>query len=285
MKTSNTKQPLGLIGLLLAGSILATSYGVNADVSCGDTITTAEILTEDLFCESGLIIQGPSGSLNLNGYSYECNEAAIILNGKGGVLSDNASLGGNLNSCIVVAEGDGGHTITGITMTVNGSEGVVFVSDNNTLSNSTVNVVSGPYAVIIAGANGSIVSNLIQAENNIVTGDGILLGDDADNTVLFFNTVTDFAFNGMQICSDNNLIAQNIVEGNGSIVNTFGIELPYLESPCSNSNLEGQSGNVIVGNVATYNNTADLADFNPEPCLNTWVGNTADVVEGACIDP
>ncbi|WP_157953977.1 hypothetical protein [Microbulbifer sp. A4B17] len=48
--------------------------------------------------------------------------------------------------------------------------------------------------------------------------------------------------------------------------------------------MDSQSGNVIVGNVAIDNNSTDLEDVNPTPCLNTWFGNTADVVVGACID-
>jgi parallel beta-helix repeat protein len=42
----------------------------------------------------------------------------------------------------------------------------------------------------------------------------------------------------------------------------------------------GSTGNIIEGNTA-LGNQFDLADYNPLPCMNTWMNNTFVTVNGA----
>ncbi|WP_444896804.1 right-handed parallel beta-helix repeat-containing protein [Microbulbifer sp. SSSA005] len=279
-----------LYSYLFFGSALVISGSVNADIVCGGTITTPEVLTGNFSCDAGVEITGPTGSLNLNGFTFDCvGGTGVILEGTGAVLSGGAS-GGTLDECStgVIATGSGGHTITGITLSDVTGDGVFFDSDNNTLSGSLINVPFGGIGVFIRGSNSTVIDNEIVSSDGFADT-GIFLDLGADNSTMISNRIAGFNSYGMEICSNGNFIAQNTVELTGFINpipgTSVGISLAKFAIPiCFFFDTDSQFGNVIVGNMATDNNSTDLEDTNPLPCLNTWFGNTADNIEGACID-
>ncbi|WP_444932819.1 right-handed parallel beta-helix repeat-containing protein [Microbulbifer sp. JTAC008] len=279
-----------LYSYLFFGSALVISGSVNADIVCGGTITTPEVLTGNFSCNSGVIVTGPTGSLNLNGFTFDCEGGAgVILEGTGAVLSGGAS-GGTLDECGtgVIAAGSGSHTITGITFSEVFGEGVFLDSDNNTLSGSIIDVPIGGEGVFIRGSNSTVINNEIVSSDGFGES-GIFFDLGADNSTVISNKITGFSDYGMEICSNGNFIAQNTVELTGftdPIPGTaVGISLAKFAIPiCFFFDPDSQFGNVIIGNIATDNNSTDLEDTNPFPCLNTWFGNTADNIEGACID-
>lgn len=287
MKSQFVRRCFYLLYCLAASTLVTMPTGAKADVSCGDVITTAEVLTEDLSCSSAfdlaLTVVGPGGYLDLNGFTIECDfdVDGIFLDGTGAVVTGGALSNGKVQGCGfgVEAIGSGAHTVTGIAFEGN-AVSVAFVSDNNTLSNSVISETT-EIGVAINGSNSTLIANEVSTSTSASGAWGVILQVGADTSYILSNMVSGFDQYGVIVCSDRNVISQNVVEGNGvEITNTAtGVYLPGDTFVCD----DGQEGNTIVSNEATNNNNADLGDNN-FPCVNSWVGNTADVVEGACFE-
>lgn len=257
---------------LLVSAILALPFVSVAAVECGDTITTAEILTEDILnCSStpALTIEGPTGGLDLNGFTLECGGGAAIgieVLGNSAVLSNGMIDGCNIG---IFVNGDGFHSVQSMTVQDGLSTGIWLVSENNIVNGSTV---TGAFdrGIDLNGANNSAIGNSL-----------------VDNLGAPFSGITisgDNAFVAQNFCDENNeggiviepssggLVVQNIVTNNGQT----GISM------------EGgnQSNYLVTGNIATGNPDGDLVDPNPDACMSTniWYGNIFDTADPSCLE-
>ncbi|WHI49133.1 NosD domain-containing protein [Microbulbifer sp. VAAF005] len=261
----------------LAVSFLAMPLILQANgaVECGDTITSRVVLDQDLLCDvtPALTVTGPTGYLDLNGYTLSCDGATvgILVNGMSAIVSGGVFKDGFVSNCNtgISVEGSGIHNLLGLNTSGNSSSGIEFVSSNNTLIQSNISDNTGT-GIIIAGGSNNLFSNDIS--RNEITGIQV----DGSSSIISSNTVSDNVLTGIQINNAGScLISQNTVENNGTEgSNTAGILMELF----------GQTGNSIVGNTVSGNEDFDLQDDNSEPCENSWIGNTPDATtSGECV--
>ncbi|WP_157953916.1 right-handed parallel beta-helix repeat-containing protein [Microbulbifer sp. A4B17] len=241
-----------------------------AEVECRDIITTAEVLTENLICSDtpALTIEGPTGSLNMNGFTLECRapDRGIDLLGTGAVLSN-----GIIEDCSigVFVNGDGFHSVQSMTIQDSFDIGILLLSENNTVSGSTV-TGSINRAIDILGANNSVIGNFI-FDNQGGAPRGIAIG--GDNAFVSQNFCDDNEGAGIVIeSSSGGLVIQNVVTNNSQT----GISMEG----------GGQSDYLVAGNIATDNPDGDLVDSNPDACMSTnlWYGNIFDTADPSCLE-
>ncbi|WP_444898230.1 NosD domain-containing protein [Microbulbifer sp. SSSA005] len=259
------------IAILLTAIIAVAPIATKA-VDCGDTVTLAEVLDQNLNCATNpaVTIVGP-GSLDMNGFSVSCGGSGvgIRIEGIAASVTGGALQDGVITNCgagmVVLGEF---HSIFGVNITDNMNLGLVIPGDNNSLLHSVI-MSNANVGVVVIGSNNTISSNEIGQNES----EGIRLEGIANGSVVLLNHIYSSSFSGIVVNSSDNLIAQNFIEHNGP--GGAGIDMPAL----------GQSGNTIVGNLAENNLDYDLQDLNSAPCLNTWVGNMFDTSNGACVDP
>ncbi|AWF80421.1 hypothetical protein BTJ40_06125 [Microbulbifer sp. A4B17] len=268
--------------LLTAMGFYAISYtpSVVADVACGDVITTAEVLTQDLSCDlttsepDALTIVGPEGSLDMGDFSVTCatgvgsGSAGIRILGQGAVLT-----GGTIDGCYdnIFIEGVGYHTVIGTELINSVDDGIDIDSVFNIINGCTI-TNSGRVGV-------DMDDDFNTFSFCTVTGsvsDGIQI-DDSFSSV-FNNISTDNGGAGILIeGSSNNVISQNIATDNGDgDVADGGI---VLESTVS-------TNNIVTGNTASGNDPFDLNDRVDPNCsgTNTWYANDAVTKNPSCLD-
>ncbi|WP_444942410.1 NosD domain-containing protein [Microbulbifer sp. ZKSA004] len=239
-------------------------------VDCGDTITTPEVLDQDLVCstEPALTIMGPTGSLDMAEYTLRCDGSAvgIQIDGVAAFLSNGVV---TLCDIGISLDGTGAHNIQAIRVDGTDISGIAVNSSFNSVIQSGIFKNSGT-GIFITGDNNNVSSSSIldNLEN------GIQL--EGNNNLIVSNEISRSTLNGILIGkADGNTVAQNTVSMSGiGGANTAGILLELL----------GQSGNVIVGNTVFSNIDFDLQDNNSSPCLNSWVGNSPDATtSGDCV--
>lgn len=262
--------PLKAVLLAVAGAASISVSGVASAVSCGDVLTSPTVLSGDILsCAiNPAVTLKEDASLDLNGYTISCDTPVGIgvrLIGTGRVLEDTAG-GGSIEGCAtgVSAEGDGGHTITGVTTTANSLSGVTLWSAGNILEASYANGNTG-MGIRLMG-DGSQVRTT-EATGNSLMGVKIV----GNNSLLRLNDTSSNAASGIVVAEGSGgIIADNISTANG--VN--GIMMQAF----------GQTGWLIVSNDAAGNAGNDLVDLNVPPCTGSvWVLNTFDNKNDACI--
>ncbi|MCO1335061.1 hypothetical protein MO867_12020 [Microbulbifer sp. OS29] len=253
---------LGVAGLLSAGFVSA--------VSCGDIVTTPEVLDQDIAScnvSPAVTIIGPAGSLDLNDHVVTCNgtDVGILLDGQAASLQGGVSQNGTVGNCAtgISVEGKGFHSIQGVVLMNNGLTGIEIISDQNSVSLSS-SENNGDTGITISGARNSLL--LVAAENNVT---GILV--DGDYTSI---TQSSASFNsgvGIDVLNANySSFIQNTMDGNLD----FGLLMGG----------NGQVGNLVTGNTA-MGNGEDLFDGNNPACVGTtWVANLFDTANNACIE-
>ncbi|WP_444916427.1 right-handed parallel beta-helix repeat-containing protein [Microbulbifer sp. JMSA003] len=257
---------------LLVSAILALPFVSVAAVECGDTITSAEILTEDLLNCSGtpaLTIEGPTGSLDMNGFTLECgggSSRGIDVLGSAAVLSN-----GVVDGCAIgiFVDGDGFHSIQTMTVQDGIDVGIWLISENNIVNGSTATGFFNR-GIEIQGSNSQVIGNFL-IDNQGGTSSGILIN--GDNSFVAQNICDNNNGEGIVIDpSSGGLVVQNIVTNNGQT----GISMEG----------GGQSDYLITGNIATGNPDGDLVDSNPDACMSTnlWYGNIFDTADPSCLD-
>ncbi|AWF80327.1 hypothetical protein BTJ40_05605 [Microbulbifer sp. A4B17] len=253
---------------------LAASLSAFA-IDCGDVITTSEVLDRNLVCNvsPALSVEGPSGSLNLDGFSVVCDGTSrgISLDGVAAFLTGGDLMNGAVRDCgLGINAGENGfHTIQGVIVSGSSSAGIALRSEGNTLALSTVQ--TSDIGVYVFDPNNTIILN--EMESNSV---GVLL--DAGDSLISQNNVNNNTGWGVIIQrSDGSTISQNSVINNGGTDSaSAGILM----------DLFGQQGNFILGNTVTGNQNFDLLDLNINACdgSNVWVGNVFSISEPSCLD-
>ncbi|WP_444912411.1 NosD domain-containing protein [Microbulbifer sp. PAAF003] len=247
-----------------------------ADVQCGDTITTAEILSQDISCdlETQVTIEGPSGSLDMNGYVLTCEDsdsAGISLEGLGAVL-----VGGTIDTCgiSVFLEGDGFHSVQGL---ISDSPGVGFIveSDNNSI-NGSMFLSGGPGSIgfQLNGDFSRISGNSLSGNSDAIAG--IVIAGSFSQVIQ--NTIDGSIF-GIIIepPSVNGLVIQNVISNSSD--SGIMMDFDIVDPPSMNYII---SGNQVTGS----NGEGDLVDETPDACLssNTWFGNIFDTASPSCLE-
>ncbi|WP_445359117.1 NosD domain-containing protein [Microbulbifer sp. ANSA005] len=288
---------------------------VASAVSCGDVITTSETLTEDLSCDStifnpSLTIEGPSGRLDMGGYTLMCVNATgdgILLTGTAARLSN-----GDIQECFdsIQIEGTGSHRVSTINIIDSDDDAIVINSSFNTVTDTSSFNTDDDGIDIGSSSNSNIITNNIidtvddegielDGDGNFISGNEILNtedGIDLDGSfnVVVLNTIDSNDEAGIELRGEfttvvNNSINNNnvgieiydadnnTITGNEASVNTsYGIYLLDLNA----------TQNVIVSNTAIDNGIFDLFSPLDLDCSssNVWAGNIFVTSDPACLD-
>lgn len=249
-----------------------------AQVMCGDTITTPEVLTADLSCGFGggagvIRVQGPGGSLDLRGFTISCENDgsfALELTGSGAVVQN-----GTVTSCDIGVGVEGnGHRVQRVIARFNEDGLSVSGSGNRILQNNVRdNAIEG---IRIEGSANLVRDNILSNNNIDALGSGNKYGDNmvvgsgftirGNNDVFVRNVARDGA-QGFTVQGDNNVLTANRAENNFD----DGIDVAA-----------GATGNKLKRNSGSGNGTAasepgggfDLEDDNPNCDSNSWRQNT-----------
>ncbi|WHI44994.1 right-handed parallel beta-helix repeat-containing protein [Microbulbifer sp. VAAF005] len=320
MKIRNIYATVLFSGLLSPFSVWA--------IDCGDIITAPTTLDRDLLCviteqnEVALTIEGPRGSLNMDGFQLTCDDeeatgqAGILLTGIGAQV-----YGGIIAACRdgVNAEGEGSHSIysmeiidtifDAIYIESNNSiardniitnsdrgDGIELNGNTNTVTRNTITGIDNS-GIELRGSFNNISFNEISGSGN----QGIEVNGQFTN--VFSNIVTNGLNDGIAVGegdeSDNadfSTISLNNVSGNSGL----GIPIRLSSNTLVTQNtvesngeggigifVEGSEFNKIVRNTSLNNSPYDLEDdTDPGDCsgTNTWVFNTFTAAEPACLD-
>jgi parallel beta-helix repeat protein len=287
---------------MMALLLLAVAGGTStaqAQVNCGDTITTPAVLTEDLFCggfDPALTIVGPEGSLDMRGFTVSCEGTTadgIELEGDGAVLRN-----GVVTSCGdgVRLQGENGR-LSRMIVEDNSDVGV-FVADDagsGNLVRDTISRNNGDDGFSDFSAGGNTY------ERNVATGNelnGFQIGSISSGNTLRHNLAANNGLHGFEIDNDNHLVTQNVAkenEGDGFQIQesnnrvTLNLALKNLGDGID-VGLDG-TGNILKWNVALGNGSTDLEgdggfdleDDNPDCDNNTWRGNLGRRNQPDCI--
>ncbi|WP_444896770.1 right-handed parallel beta-helix repeat-containing protein [Microbulbifer sp. SSSA005] len=310
--------------LPLSAALAVLSMGVATGsqaqaVSCGDVITTPTTLDSDLVCtiadefSVAIAIEGPSGSLSMGDYSLTCSTnkfgTGIILLESGARLS-----GGSVIGCgdAVTVVGDGGHYVTGVTITDSGNNAVYVKSNFNVVSSMTITGGSGVVdeGILIQGNNNLVNNNFVGNTDNPgieITGaynhvyfnevyfcatDGIVAGGIFSRVT--HNTSNFNGYQGISVAGSYGTIAQNKITDN----DFAGIQILQGEfNNIANNNVvdNGTYGIYIADSMPTDNtisgnfskgHTYDLYDPENFACIssNTWINNTFTTSDPGCLD-
>ncbi|WP_413665426.1 right-handed parallel beta-helix repeat-containing protein [Microbulbifer sp. CNSA002] len=312
---------LPVCAAILASNVLA--------VECGDTIDTATVLTEDLVCvigeddEYALRVVGPTGVLNLGGYSVTCvidvfDATGIVVEGFSALVSN-----GTISGCDdgIFLGGTGIHNITGVDIVDFEGDGITIESDNNSILGNQIvgrGLSIGGQGIDLEGSNCIVSQNNIADvgdrgieslgnfntlnNNTIDNTDRDAIWVRGDNSYVFGNVLTNSQENGVALSGDSNQVISNVISGSEeSGINIDGGSNNFVIGNSALNNL-GNSGdfpggivisseesenNSIFSNTAIGNNEFDLRDvFDSGNCdsSNSWSGNIFVTADPACLD-
>ncbi|WP_255422882.1 cupin domain-containing protein [Microbulbifer sp. A4B17] len=119
------------------------------------------------------------------------------------------------NSIITREDGQKRSALTHIYFSLQKGEVILPINNGHTtLSGSTIILPLGDSGVFIAGSNSTVIDNEIISSDGFADT-GIFFDLGADNSTVLSNRISSFSNYGMEICSDGNFFAQNIVELTG----------------------------------------------------------------------
>ncbi|WP_444931883.1 right-handed parallel beta-helix repeat-containing protein [Microbulbifer sp. SSSA002] len=269
------KKALHIKSILMAttGCGLVGFASIVSAVSCGDTITTAEVLDADIIncaASPAITVTGPTGSLDLNGFTLSCDGSAIgiLLDGSFAGLSNSQPSSGTIRACDtagISVEGTGFHTIVGVTTSENGALGVSVSSDNN-FFNSSSHTDNQDTGIYISGDENSFFS--VDASGNLAAGIAIF----GDYTRISQSIADNNDIVGIILINANyTSVIQNTASSNGE----YGILVDDT----------GPVGNIILGNQAQSNIIRDMFDDSSSPCVGTtWFANDFNTSNESCIE-
>ncbi|AWF81958.1 hypothetical protein BTJ40_14615 [Microbulbifer sp. A4B17] len=305
-------------GLILASSLGLTISLNSFAVSCGDTITTQETLTEDLLCTDNpaLTISGPGGGLDLAGFTVECSDSSnegIYLTGLAASVTS-----GEVTNCFnsILLVDDGVHSVTDIEITEPDEVGVVIDSNSNFVTGVQVIAGSGDFAtginiedpasynqilgnfvegavfagIYVEGRGNNITSNEIVGSDNF----GIRLDPDGFSNLILQNIIDGGAGIGIAVNSDFNLISQNSINNNQTGISIESADNNTVNINTSDNNsvygiaIQGTDANFnsILSNSADNNGDFDLFASDDPDCTSTnnWIGNSFTTSDPGCLN-
>lgn len=272
--------------LSIAITLCAAAGGfatAQAQVMCGDVITTHQVLTQDLSCpgfDPALTIQGPGGSLDMRRHTLSCagsNAGGIDVNGTGAVLKS-----GTVSDCSigVVLDGRGNRVLNGMILENNSIDGLDLFGSEHRVSGTTArnNAADG---FCIDGDGSSILTGN-HATNNGDSGFDTIEGDTYVSNVANGNGAEGFKVRTNNILNSN-LARNNDTDGfsiidNGSRLTRNSAQNNFDDGIDVDS---GSLNNKLSQNTAADNGSADLEgnggfdleDDNTNCDNNTWTSN------------
>ena len=251
---------------------------VHAQVSCGQTITTNEVLMQDLSCSSGVLTFGASVVFDCQG--HKITGTGFYANGYGGITIKNCVV--QFNGDDIDLENNASNKVVNCTLTTAGGNYGIFTRYSN-LNTFINNSVTGGYnGFWLEGSSNNtltgnkifrnnegvyITGNVIYSsfnllQNNTVYGNSIGLDVDglSSQNTLKFNTVVANTQWGLYVQDSNgNNITSNVVENNTaaniqlSVANNNSILSNTIENSGIGVTLGGSSRNLVKSNLVTNN--------------------------------
>ncbi len=164
----------------LAFCFVAGASTLGAQVMCGDIITRPSKLTGNLTCvgdagPGALIVMGPGGKLNLNGFTVDCNNDADATDTDGIRLTGMKALvhSGTVTDCRngVVVIGSGKHHIASITSELNSLAGFFIgqnIDGNKLNANTAQQNGNDGFLVFVQADDSQFIGNV--SDNNGTNG-------------------------------------------------------------------------------------------------------------------
>ena len=300
--------PCAALGALL----LTTAGGGTAGaVECGDVVTGAEQLQEDLICTTDPALTLSGGSLNLRGFAVVCDGTVqgVVLDGEGARLRNGAVAGCEM---AVSVEGDGRHAVANVTVSVEdpdpeddaSAEGIRVSSDGNRVLGSRV-LLGGANAIRVNGDRNQVLGNTVSGAERGVRVDGAanlialnVIGGVAEGIEvrgernrIRRNHIAGVLDQAIELRGDGNRVAANLaVDAVGDGISVFSSNNVVRANGVFSNGDDGiivtatGGGNRVVNNRALGNAT-DLTDQNPDCGDNVWAGNAFESADpDACID-
>ncbi len=252
----------------MAGTLPALLPSVHAQVSCGQTITTNEALTQDLSCSGGVLTFAASVTFDCRG--HKIMGTGFYANGYGGITIKNCIV--QFNGDDVDLENNASNKVVNCTLTTAGGNYGIFTRYSN--QNSFVNnTVTGGYNGfwLVGSSHNNLTSNKIfgnvegvyitgnviyssfnMLQNNTVHGNSIGLDVDvlSSQNTLAFNQVTFNTQWGIYVQDSNgNNITSNIVQNNTAV--NLQMSVSNNNNILSNTFRYSQTGVVLGG--SSYN--------------------------------
>ena len=309
----------------LAFCFVAGASTLGAQVMCGDIITRPSKLTGNLTCvgdagPGALIVMGPGGKLNLNGFTVDCNNDADATDTDGIRLTGMKALvhSGTVTDCRngVVVIGSGKHHIASITSELNSLAGFFIgqnIDGNKLNANTAQQNGNDGFLVFVQADDSQFIGNV--SDNNGTNG--LRFQQSGGGHKVNGNTFSNNGERGISVVSSGsqtihgntifnngtaeimvgggvggNVITSNMINGNGG-----GLQGIFL----SNSDNNRLEGNIVTGNNAgiftnvlsqdnriegntVTGNALDMKDDNANCDNNKWQGNTFNTSSQACIN-
>jgi parallel beta-helix repeat protein len=276
---------LAIVGVSAVALLCASQARAVTTISiCGTTISSPGDykVVSDLNCSGdGITITSSGVHLSMALHVLTGNGTGTGLSVLAGATADvdveNGTLTGFSTGVRIV--GAQGVNLVAVTATANGTGVVLDHASYNELTdtlatNNTgdgIQAFSSNHNVITASlGNGNGGAGLVGQDfddNDLAAngfhqnvGDGLRLDGGSHGNVLRGNDASDNGGNGINLVdADGNTLKANHARGNSGI----GILVQA-----------GSTQNLLQGNTAQQNSTLDVADLNPDPCVdNTWKGN------------
>jgi parallel beta-helix repeat protein len=241
-------------------------------------------LTADLVCEipTEVAITIRDGAvLELNGHGVFGGDVGLLMEGRGAVARQGQVGGRNIS---IRVEGEGWHTVSGITTTGDPDSGIVVTSDHNRLIENEARGIS--WGIIVEGHHNALRQNLGGGQGGFqVLGDGNRLRQ---------NQASEGTFDGYLVSGHRNWLVRNGALGTdtGFRIRSSGADNVLIGNVANRKEffgieVEGQ-GNTILHNTA-LESTTDLIDSHDDCDGNVWRRNTfltsraGTVAQPACI--
>jgi parallel beta-helix repeat protein len=277
--------------MILGVCCVLLALPAQAQVVCGQNVTSNAKLTENLVCPSEgntQVLTVTGARLDMNGFNIHCQDdsdhgivlmgsRAHLLNGSVSGCNDGVRLEGNgrhnVSDVIAHANSDDGfhsvsanNTLSNVSAVRNGNNGFLFLTDENHLVNSYA-VGNAESGVLVLEPNTTLVGNRMLGNGKW----GILVID--DDCEVRGNLIVGNAEDGIRVLDDGNKISGNAVRANGK----GGISL----GPHENNSIHGNS---VTGNNITDGGFFDMEDENVDCGTNKWTGNTFGTSNDPCIN-
>lgn len=262
-------------------------------VECGDTITAPTTLTEELICDVTdadqvvLTVEGPSGSLDMNGYRITCIGADSSQSGTGILLSGTSAqiYNGMIFACTkgIVAKGNGSHSIYSM-MIEDSYDDIIYIETNHTVVKDNTLIGSVPSTgdgIDIQGDFNTVTQNFIAG--GLPDSDGIKLNGVFNN--ISHNDISGYLGEGIEVngqftnvfSNTISTVSNGIAVGGGNEDDNADFSIISQNHITSNFNwgipVRQTSNTVITQNTVEKNSGGGIGILDDNSELNKIIDN------------
>ena len=287
-------QPLSTLFLLtLAATCLVVASTAEAQIACGDTITSGQKirLTADVGpCSQGgpvLTIEG-GGRLNMNGHTIECvngSSQGVVLTGEAARIENGVIQGCDTQNLLL--DGTGSHRVSDVIVTGSFLNGVRILSAGNKLKDNIAVDNSGDGFVLFTSASGNDLKGNIADSNG---SRGFALSGNGER--LLRNSAAGNTNDGFDVRGNGHFLNGNTAIGNGQKgFEVFDADNRLLRNTAIGNVAEGirvadDGDHEMKTNRSFANQNVDMEDATADCGTNTWKANSFGSSEAnAVADP